>query len=279
MKKIISILFAIICFLSLLILTIVLNINLLTKHKNIVKQTKNINYIELVSLNTINTDNKEIYDEIYYSLQKSDLPLEKIIIFYESDYIKEVFKNIIYNSSNYLFYNKEYKKYNVNTLNKLADKKIKDKELREQVKNINYNFVNMENNIKYNIDSIDYNKIRILRYIMDNKFKVILLSLIMISIIIEIILNKEKIIPYIFTSSTICSIVDIIISISLSFIVTKNINNEFVLLFIKPFVEYFDRTLLITGLVMLIISTIYLMINQKIDNITKIVIKPRIKVK
>ena len=279
MKKIISILFAIICFLSLLILTIVLNINLLTKNKNIVKQTKNINYIELVSLNTINTDNKEIYDEIYYSLQKSDLPLEKIIIFYESDYIKEVFKNIIYNSSNYLFYNKEYKKYNVNTLNKLADKKIKDKELREQVKNINYNFVNMENNIKYNIDSIDYNKIRILRYIMDNKFKVILLSLIMISIIIEIILNKEKIIPYIFTSSTICSIVDIIISISLSFIVTKNINNEFVLLFIKPFVEYFDRTLLITGLVMLIISTIYLMINQKIDNITKIVIKPRIKVK
>lgn len=285
MKKIVSIILAMIIFISLITLTTVLNINMLTKYETIHKISSKINYLDLVNIKTNKNDLQEIYDEIYLSFQEYNIPPETIKQFYNQEFFAKVTTKIIYTESNYFLTGKELKTYTLEELNNLAKENIhnikkisKDEEelLNTLLERNNQRILTIENIIRSRINNMSYYKIKLIRYILDYKFKVILLCLMIISILLEYIINKEKLLPYIFIPTIICSVLELIISIFIPNIFSKTITNNFLEFLVYPYIKMFANNLLFTALLLLLISIFYLIINEKMTAKLKKIIKPKI---
>ena len=286
MKKVISIILSFIIFISLTTLTIILNINILTKYKTIDKISSKINYLDLVNIKGKQNDIQKNYDDIYLSYPENNINSDLITKIYNQKFAKDVTTKIIYTELNYLLTGKSEKTYTIDELNTLTSKNINNiKNLSDNDKQIinniitdnNLKILTIENIIRGKINNISYYKLKIIRYVLDYKFKIILLCLIIISIILEYIINKEKLFPYIFVPTIICSILELLIAIFLPSILFNLISNEFLKTIIYYYLKEFSNNILFTGLSILFISIFYLIINEKIINSTKKVIKPKLK--
>lgn len=276
MRKFFSIVIAIIIFIAVLFLTLVLNINLLIRKDNINKIASNIDYLDLVNVEGSNNI-KDIYDDMYIEMEKNDVRYKDINSFYNSNYIKHVSSIIINDNVNYLLYGKK-NELTTSKLNKILDKELVN-DSKKEIKKSNYNFVNIDTNIRYFIDDIPTNINKIIRYIFGLNFKIILLAVLIISIIIEYILNREKSISYIFTSTLICGFIELLIAVFLKVGINYLISDLFYRLLLNSFSNNLVKMLIVTSGILILISIIYLGFNQIYEDKKKIIIKPRIKVK
>ena len=272
MKKIFSFILILINFVSLFLLCIIININMLTKEKNISKLTNKINYLDYVNIDS-KSEIGDIYDNIYLELQDS-LTSKEISIIYDSKYIRKVTSKIIYDGVSLLLYNKNYKL----TTNYLNDKfDSNNTRIDNAVRKINYNFVTINNIVKYRVSSISINKTNLIRFLFKPGTKVILLTLIILSIIILYLLNGEKILKIIFVPAIICGLLDILIAITIPIFLKYIYKDLFVIKFLNVFIKEFGNRLFIYGIVIIFISIIYLLINDRLEEKIKIVVKPKLK--
>ena len=272
MKKIFSFILILINFVSLFLLCIIININMLTKEKNISKLTNKINYLDYVNIDS-KSEIGDIYDNIYLELQDS-LTSKEISIIYDSKYIRKVTSKIIYDGVSLLLYNKNYK-LTTNYLNDKVD--FNNTRIDNAVRKINYNFVTINNIVKYRVSSISINKTNLIRFLFKPGTKVILLTLIILSIIILYLLNGEKILKIIFVPAIICGLLDILIAITIPIFLKYIYKDLFVIKFLNVFIKEFGNRLFIYGIVIIFISIIYLLINDRLEEKIKIVVKPKLK--
>lgn len=285
MKKIMSILLSFVILVSLLGLTMIININIIMKEKTISKVASNINYIDLVNLKMKENELKETYDSIYVSLQQEGITKEQINEIYKQDFFKKVTAKIIYTEVNFLLTGNIIKTYTINELNNLIKRDIKKLNLQQEeeekiikiLSNNSSKILTMQNIIRSNINNISFQKVKIIRYLLSYKFKVILLCLIIISIILELIINKERLLSYIFVPTIVCSLIELLISIFIPKLIVKRITNEFLENILYPYIKIFLNNLLFTSLIILGTSIIYLMMNEYIIKKEKRIIKPKIK--
>lgn len=265
----------------------IINLNIIMKDKTINKVSSNINYINLVNIKMKENELKETYDSIYISLQQEGISKEQIKEIYKQDFLKKVTTKIIHTEINFLLTGNILKTYTINDLNNLIKKDIenmnlhqeeKDKIVEVLIKN-SPKILTIENIIRSNINNISMKKIKIIRYFLSYKFKVILLSIIIMAIILELIINKERLLSYIFIPTIICSLLELLISIFTPSIIMKSITNEFLENILYPYIKVFLNNLLFTSLIMLGISIIYLMMNEYIIKKEKRLIRPKIKKK
>ncbi len=287
MKKVISIILSIIILISLLGLTIIININIIMKNKTISKVASNIKYIDLVNIKMKENELKETYDSIYISLQQEGISRENINKIYKQDFFEKITTKIIYTEVKFLLTGNISKTYTINDINNLIKKDIEKINLQQEekekiIKILNYNsskILTIENIIRSNINNISPTKIKIVRYFLSYKFKVILLCLLIICILIELVLNKERLLPYIFIPTIICSFLELLISIFTPKSITTNIANKFLESILYPYIKIFLNNLLFTSLIILGISIIYLMVNESVMKKEKRRLKPKIKKK
>lgn len=286
MKKLISGMLSLIIFISLIGLILIININGLLKYKTIEKVTSKIKYLDLVNIEMNENELKEAYDSIYISFQQEGMPGEIVDKVYEQDFFKKVMAKIIYIESNYLLTGNTLETYTIDELNKLIVKDINkldniDDNERKVIINIMSNnsskILTMENIIRSNINNIAPLKIEFIRYVLGDKFKIILLSLIIIAILLLFFINREKVFPYIFIPTIICSVFFLVISIFTSNLLVSFISNEFLEGILYPFIKLFLGNLLFTALILLGVSIIYLMMNEMITVKEKSKIRPKIK--
>lgn len=287
MKKVISIILSIIILISLLGLTIIININIIMKNNTISKVASNIKYIDLVNIKMKENELKETYDSIYISLQQEGISRENINKIYKQDFFEKITTKIIYTEVKFLLTGNISKTYTINDINNLIKKDIEKINLQQEekekiIKILNYNsskILTIENIIRSNINNISPTKIKIVRYFLSYKFKVILLCLLIICILIELVLNKERLLPYIFIPTIICSFLELLISIFTPKSITTNIANKFLESILYPYIKIFLNNLLFTSLIILGISIIYLMVNESVMKKEKRRLKPKIKKK
>lgn len=287
MKKIISIMLSITILMSLLGLTTIININIIMKDKTISKVASNIKYIDLVNIKMKENELKDAYDSIYIALQQEGISRKDINEIYKQDFFEKITTKIIYTEVNFLLTGNITKTYTTNEINNLIKKDIEktniQSESKEKIINVLSNnsskILTIENIIRSNINNVSPTKIKIVRYFLSNQFKVILLCVLIICILIELMLNKEKILPYIFVPTIICSIIELLISILTSKLIIANITNKFLESIIYPYIKSFLNNLLFTSLIILGISIIYLMMNESVIKKEKRVLKPKIKKK
>lgn len=273
MKKLFSFILVAINFISLFLLCIIININMLTKEKNINKLTSKINYLDYVQVDNT-SEIKDIYDNIYLEL-KDNVGSSEISTIYNSSYISFVTSKIISNGIEFLLYNKSYKTLTTRELNKEVN--FNNTLIDDAVKKINYNFVTINNIVKYRISSISINKTNFIRFLFNPNTKVILLTLIILSIVILYLLNKEKVLKVIFVPTTLCGLFDVLVAIILPYFLKNIYKDEFVIDFLNVFIKEFVNKLFIYGIVIIFFSIIYLIINEKIEEKIKIVVKPKLK--
>lgn len=285
MKKIISVLLSFIILITLIGLIFILNINNLLKFKTIDKVSSKIDYLNLVNINTEENELKDTYDSIYLFLQEEGLSSELITKIYQQDFFRKVTSKIIYIEVNYLLTGNIIKTYTGDELNNLFEEdvnKIKNltdserKKLESVMRNIS-EILTMENIIRSNINNIDTRRIELTRYILGDKFKVILLCLLIIAILLLFILNRERVFIYVFVPTIICSILLLCVSLFFTNVILQIISNKFVEVILYPFIKLFLDNLLFTSLIILGISIIYLIMNEIVINKEKRKIRPKIK--
>lgn len=286
MQKIISITLSFIILISLISLTIVINFNIMINSKTINKIASNINYLDLINIKMKENELKETYDSLYLSLQQGGISKETIEEVYKQDFFQKITAKIIDVESNYLLTGKNLKTYTITDLNRIIEEDIqKMSKLSEEEKQTiitilhhsSSKILTIENIIRSNINNISSNKLKIIHYLLSSKFKVILLCLIIISILLQLMINKEKLLPYIFIPTIICSILELFISIFTPHILFSNISNKFLQTILFPYLQYFLTNLLFISLILLGISVIYLMANESIVIKEKNKIKPKLK--
>jgi len=285
MKKIISVLLSFIILITLIGLIFILNINNLLKFKTIDKVSSKIDYLNLVNINTEENELKDTYDSIYLFLQEEGLSSELITKIYQQDFFRKVTSKIIYIEVNYLLTGNIIKTYTGDELNNLFEEdvnKIKNltdserKKLESVMRNTS-EILTMENIIRSNINNIDTRRIELTRYILGDKFKVILLCLLIIAILLLFILNRERVFIYVFVPTIICSILLLCVSLFFTNVILQIISNKFVEVILYPFIKLFLDNLLFTSLIILGISIIYLIMNEIVINKEKRKIRPKIK--
>lgn len=285
MKKIISVLLSFIILITLIGLIFILNINNLLKFKTIDKVSSKIDYLNLVNINTEENELKDTYDSIYLFLQEEGLSSELITKIYQQDFFRKVTSKIIYIEVNYLLTGNIIKTYTGDELNNLFEEdvnKIKNltdserKKLESVMRNTS-EILTMENIIRSNINNIDTRRIELTRYILGDKFKVILLCLLIIAILLLFILNRERVFIYVFVPTIICSILLLCVSLFFTNVILQIISNKFVEVILYPFIKLFLDNLLFTSLIILGISIIYLIMNEIVVNKEKRKIRPKIK--
>ena len=272
MKKIFSIFLILINFISLFLLCIIIDINMLTKEKNVNKLVDKINYLDYVNINS-KSEIGDIYDNIYLELQDR-LDSKEISTIYDSKYIRSVTGKIVYDGVSLLLYNKDYK-LTSNYLNKKVS--FNNTLIDNAVRKANYNFVTINNIVKYRVSSVSISKINLIRFLFKPGTKVILLTLIILSIIILYLLNKEKILKLIFVPATLCGLLNILVAIIIPDLFKHIYDDQFVIKFLNVFIKGFIDRLFIYGVVIIFFSIIYLIINEKMEEKIKIVVKPKLK--
>ncbi len=289
MKRLISLVLSFIIFLLLLILIIILNINSVTKYNTINNISKKVNYLNFIDIKSNKNEIRDNYNILYLSLEKANISKEIIEKIYKSDFFVEVTSHIIYKEFTYLKdpYNKKASIYSKQQLDRLVDyyvDKINDiddpikEEIKEIMKSNNNNIITIEAIIRKDIANTSLYKLKLLRYLLNLNVKIILLCLIIILMIVECLLNKEKLIPYIFVPTTLSSVFGLLIALFFKQIVISNVD-EFSLNFIIPYIELFSKNLMFTSILIIMISIIYLMINEYFVNKNKKIIRPKIKQK
>lgn len=278
MKKFFSIIFGMIIFICLFVLTIIINLNFLFKEKTINNINKNMDYMSFVNVAGKKDNINNIIDSTYEVLIKSGMSYTDIKNAINSKYLKSVVSKIEVDEINYLFYGKKSNALSKNDLKNMQNKYIKDKKIILALNFLNPSILEIERNINKNIDSIPNNNLKVVRYLFTNDFKIILLTLITISCVLIIIINKEKFIPYIFVPSCIVGIIELLIVLFADNYLYKYLSG-LVYVFILPFVKQFTGTLLKTSLIIMCISVFYLLISDNISEKSKVILKKRIKIK
>lgn len=287
MRKFISVILSIGIFISLFLLTIILNINSLFTESNIRKVNNSMDYTELVDIMGEKLNIEESFSNIYDKLLNNKFTSTEISSLYNSKYIKEIIIKIENDNINYLLYNKKYKTITVNDIGldiKIDGvKDIKGNDISSKINSkitnmINASFAGVENEVKDSIDSIPSIYLKIIRYMFKDTFKVILVALIAINCVLLIIINKSKSISYIFVPSMITGIAELLIVFFTDSILYKYLDN-FMYILMHPFADLFTNKLLITSLIIMCISIFYLAIGDRIEEKSKIFLKKKIKVK
>lgn len=286
MKKLFSILLAFVSSISIFLLIIIFSIQFLVSEKTISKIASKIHYLELVNIDEESSELKENYDSIYLSLKDAGISNFQIKKFYETDFFEKIATKVIYIESNYLLTGKALKTYTIDELNNLSSKTIsqmnqlkKEEQalLTSTMQENNLKILTMENIIRSDINNITYSKLQVLRYFFSNTFKVILLCLIIISILLQYFLNKEKMFAYIFIPIIICCVIELVFSILLPSMFFRIISNSFLESILYFYVRDFSNYLLLISLILLIISAFYLMVHESIAEKMKKRIRPKIK--
>lgn len=293
MRKIVSIFLTIIVFISVTFLTLILNINVLTSHYVIEDVSKSLDYLELVDIKGSSSKLNNYYNELYSSLQKNNVSQEMIDKIYKIGFFKEVTYKIIIDeismimgdSNDRIYIKGPHSMYTKGELDKLLDEEIlkaklviDDKTLNLIKKNNNI-IMEIEKSFRNSYSIVGNNKIAVIRYVLGYPFKIILICLITISIILLYLINKEKYLPYIFVPIILASFLTLVSSLFLKKIILYFVLDDFLLEFINPFIKIFTNNLLFSSLILLFISTVYLMIDEFISNMSKKKIKPKIKLK
>lgn len=276
MKRFINFLFSLIIFVSLFLLTIVINLNFLFKGFNLKKINENIDYTELINLSGKNIGIENDLNNIYNNLILIKLDSKKIDEIYNSRYLKDSIYSIENSSINYLLYNKKYDALDENELNEISKKYSNDDDFNKAFPLFNKVLINFSMKAKESIDSIPSKYLKVIRFMFSNNFKIILITIITISCIILIFIDKEKFIPNIFVPTLILGILELFIVFFAPNLIYKYLD-EFIYVVINPYLSSFNRTLLITSLIIMIVSVIYLAIYDRTESKSKIVLKKKIR--
>lgn len=286
MKKLVSIFFSLINLIAIFLLIFIFSVHFLVREETVNKVSSRIYYLDLVNIEAGASEMKENFDSIYLSLKNAGVSNSHIQEFYEGNFFKKAVGKVIYTESNYLLFGGELKTYTLDELNSLSNKTISQmKDLMEEEKRVlsstmvenNLKILSIENSIRSTINNASYSKIQLIRYIFSNPFKVILLCLILISIVCQYFLNKEKMFSYIFVPTILCCMMGLLISLFLPIFFIQFFSNPFLEMILYFYIKVFSNYLLYFSLILLSISIFYLMIHESMIERMKKHIRPRLK--
>ncbi len=276
MKRLINIILSLVILIDILFLSITININLFSKNNNIKKINNKINYIELTNIEGKNFNTKNYYDNFYKDLVNEDINSSDIEKIYKSKTFKDSMYKIENDNLKYLLKRKDYQRLTTKELNNKFKKELNDEKLSNKVSKYTYELVNIEDEIKYNIDKVPTKYTNTLRYLISTTFKIIILCTMIISIILIFFINKDKFIAYIFIPSLIVGIIDLILGLSIDTIMYNKLS-KFIYMLSKSFINNYITKLIFTSLIIILISLFYLSVYEKVESKFKVVLKSRIK--
>ena len=276
MKRLINIILSLVILIDILFLSITININLFSKNNNIKKINNKINYIELTNIEGKNFNTKNYYDNFYKDLVNEDINSSDIEKIYKSKTFKDSMYKIENDNLKYLLKRKDYQRLTTKELNNKFKKELNDEKLSNKVSKYTYELVNIEDEIKYNIDKVPTKYTNTLRYLLSTTFKIIILCTMIISIILIFFINKDKFIAYIFIPSLIVGIIDLILGLSIDTIMYNKLS-KFIYMLSKSFINNYITKLIFTSLIIILISLFYLSVYEKVESKFKVVLKSRIK--
>lgn len=285
MKKIVSFFLSFLIFLSITMLIFILSMNFLFCESTIYELSHNIDYLDLVDIKAEEGELKHNYDELYLALEQ-DLSNDLVIKIYESTLPSKITAMLVLNESDYVFQSFSTKLVDESSIYNLISNEIQkmgfSEENRKRVVSViqknSSSIISLERVIREKISNYSKGFLLFIRYLLGYTFKVILVCLLTIAIILQFIINKRNYLPYIFVPTILSSVLSLLTSLFLlSFL--KGKIHEFLFLFIRSFLSSYSNFLLFISLLVLFISILSLMMNEKITCYDKKILKPRIKLR